>query len=151
MCKKLLVSALVLLLSLTGIAYAKNMYIWRDPSLNFSDLKKILVAPAKAILNAGTQMRPTGKVQKDLEAWTTNALRTASKGKILVHTLEDAKREHDFLYDEPAADVSVILSRLIEMGYQAQEFDESGELVSAEDDSFDDDFDDNYDENEDEY
>jgi DNA-directed RNA polymerase subunit beta len=38
-----------------------------------------------------------------------------------------------------------------EMGYQAQEFDESGELVSAEDDSFDDDFDDNYDENEDEY
>ena len=66
MCKKLLVSALVLLLSLTGIAYAKNMYIWRDPSLNFSDLKKILVAPAKAILNAGTQMRPTGKVQKDL-------------------------------------------------------------------------------------
>ena len=37
------------------------------------------------------------------------------------------------------------------MGYQAQEFDESGELVSAEDDSFEDDFDDNYDENEDEY
>ena len=120
MCKKLFVSALVLLFSLSGIAYAKNMSIWRDPSLNFSVLKKILVLPANATLNAGTQMRPTGRVQQDLEAWTINALRSASKGKILVHTLNDAKREHDLIYDEPTSDVNVILSRLIEMGYQAQ-------------------------------
>ena len=118
--RKRFVIVLTLLLMLsTKEAYAKNQ-VWRDPSLNFSQLKKVLVVPGNIELKAGTQMQPIRKVNQDIETWAVSALKSYSKGKFTVHTLNDATREYNLHYYEPAPDVNWLLYRLIEMGYQAQ-------------------------------
>lgn len=75
--------------------------------------------PANAVLNAGTQMRPVNKVNNDLQTWAVKALQSVSKGKISVHTLDEAMSQYNYVYIDGNRDANVILSRLIELGYQA--------------------------------
>ena len=117
--KKIVIISMFLFILLTNEAYAKNQ-VWRDPSLNFSQLKKVLVLQGNIALNAGTQMQPIRKVNQDIETWAVNALKSYSKGKIIVHTLNDATREYNSIYREPVSDINMLLYRLIEIGYQAQ-------------------------------
>lgn len=104
---------------LCSICFA-DVEVWQDPSLKFSELKKIFIMPINSELNAGNQLMPQKQLNANLIAWAADGIGSSmGKGKITIKGRDALIEDMKFIYGDKIPEGREFFKAALEMGYTA--------------------------------
>ncbi len=105
-------------IALSCAAYAAEVEVWQDSSLNFSGIKKIFIMPFDSKLEAKSSLMPEKQQNAQIISWAADGIAASmGKGKLTVKSLEDLKEDMKFIYGEKIPDGAEFFKAASEMGY----------------------------------
>ena len=116
--KKFLVLFFILCYSV--IAFAADVEVWQDPSLNFSEIKKIFILPINPKLEAGTQLMPPKQLNAQIISWITDGINSSMKrNRPVIKELDAVIEDMKFIYGDKIPEGQDFYKKAKEMGYDA--------------------------------
>ncbi|MBQ6774969.1 MAG: hypothetical protein IJP53_00745 [Synergistaceae bacterium] len=112
---------LLFVLSVAAVAFAADVEVWQDPSLNFDEIHKIFLMPLHPELSAGTQLMPEKKLHENIISWLSDGIAASmgGKGKIIVKSYDALVEDMKFIYGGKVPEDSEFFKAASEMGYEA--------------------------------
>ena len=101
---------------------ATDTQVWRNPSVNIFDFKKIILLPVNKELRAGSSLLPASELERELEDWGLTSVRNATKGKkIMIRPAYKVMQDLNLIYGEEdySNQTELLGLRLRDMGYDA--------------------------------
>ena len=116
--KKIFIAAFILCLLST--ACLADVEVWQDPSLKFSELKKIFIMPINSELKAGNQLMPQKQLNANLISWAADGIGSSmGKGKITIKGRDALIEDMKFIYGDKIPEGREFFKAASEMGYSA--------------------------------
>ncbi len=115
--KFLILIALIFLFSSSASA---DVEVWQDPSLNFSQIKKVFIMPLDIELKAGSQLMPAKQLNAQINSWLIEGINSSmGKGNLIIKTYDALIDDMKFIYGDKVLEGDEFFKAASEMGYSA--------------------------------
>jgi len=116
--KKFLLAAIFIFM-FACLAFAADIEVWQDPSLKFSELKKIFIMPFDLKLEANNSLMPAKQQNAQIFSWAADGINSSmKKGNLTIKTLDALTEDMKFIYGEKIPE-GQFFKAASEMGYGA--------------------------------
>ncbi len=116
--KFLLLTAFIFIFS--SAIFAADIEVWQDPSLNFSELKKVFIMPFDLKLEAKSSLMPAKQQNAQIFSWASDGINSSmGKGKLTIKTLDALTEDMKFIYGDQIPEGQEFFRAASEMGYGA--------------------------------
>ena len=113
--KKFFLSA-ALIFIFSSAAFAVD--VWQDPSLNFSEIKKVFIMPFNLKLEAENSLMPAKQLNAQIFSWAADGIKTSmKKNNLIIKTYDSLIEDMKFIYGDKIPTGAEFFKAASEMGY----------------------------------
>ena len=116
--KKFLILIAVIFIFSQALSFPADAEVWQDPSLKFSELKKIFIMPFDLKLEAGDSLMPAKQLNAEINSWAIDGINSSmGKGKLTIKTYDALLEDMKFIYGDKILEGQEFFKAASEMGY----------------------------------
>ena len=116
--KKFLILFFAFILIFACVSFAADVEVWQNPSLDFSEIKKIFIMPVNSKLEAGSQLMPAKQLNASIHSWITDGINASMKrNRPIVKNLDELINDMKFIYGDKIPEGQEFFKAASEMGY----------------------------------